>query len=70
MTQFSKLVLTEDNKLIETNIRHIPQHFMLQCPNVIMVAEHYDADNKCRCYDKSHTVMKEWGYKWKKGVWK
>ncbi len=69
MTKFSKLVKTVDGKLVEVAVRYIPQSAMLQCPHCIMVADHYREDHTCRCNDKYHFVMKEWGYKWRNGKW-
>lgn len=35
-----------------------------KCPFKIMVPHHWRADGSCRCDDKLHIVMKEWGYRW------
>ena len=43
-----------------TNVRNLPQSAMLACPHFIMVAEHYRANNSCRCNDPKHTEMGEW----------
>jgi hypothetical protein len=68
MTRFSKLEM-RDGKLVETNVREIKQSDIQRCPHFIMVAEHYRADGSCRCNDREHTEMKEWGYKWRNGAW-
>jgi hypothetical protein len=39
------------------------------CPHKIMVPEHYSANGKCRCADKSHAEMEQWGYKWDGKSW-
>jgi hypothetical protein len=61
--------LDENGKPIETDVREIPQSAMRRCPHYIMVAEHYRADNSCRCDDKDHHEMAEWGYAWDGLVW-
>lgn len=66
MTRFSKL--NPDGT--ETDVRHIEQSNMLKCPHFIIVAEHYRADQTCKCDDPEHKVMKEWGYKWRNGQWR
>lgn len=66
MTKF--MTLNPDGRV--TNVREIPQGAMLACPHCIMVADHYRADNTCRCNDASHTEMKEWGYEWRDGQWR
>ena len=53
-----------------TNIRLIKQSDMQRCPHCIMVALHYREDGSCRCNDKSHVEMKEWGYRWRNGAWR
>jgi hypothetical protein len=67
MTQFG--TLNPDGTL--TNVRVIKQGDLLKCPHVILVADHYREDGRCRCDDPAHRVMKTWGYKWssKKGRW-
>jgi len=47
----------------------IEQASMLKCPHCIIVFEHYRPDGSCRCNDPNETIMKEWGYKWRKGQW-
>lgn len=39
---------------------------MLDCPNVIALAEHYPPDDgaPCRCFDPHAREMAEWGYEW------
>ena len=70
MTRFSKLELDKDGKLIETNARIIPQSAIQACPHYIMVAEHYRADNSCRCDDPWHYhEMQAWGYTWDGSAW-
>ena len=69
MTRFSRLNVDKDGKLGETVVREIPQSAMLACPHYIMVPEHYRADGSCRCDDKDHQEMKEWGYVWNGSSW-
>jgi hypothetical protein len=68
MTRFSKAVL-KDGKLVETDVREIAQSDLLACPHTILMAEHYRPDGSCRCNDPEHTIMREWGYRWKDGAW-
>lgn len=70
MTKFSTLSLDKDGKLVETNIREIPQAAMRKCDHFIIVADHYRADTTCRCDDPEHTEMGEWGYCWRDGRWR
>ncbi len=59
--------ITPDGKL--TNTHEIKHADIGKCPHYIMVFEHYNNDGSCRCNDKTHTIMKEWGYTWKDGKW-
>jgi hypothetical protein len=34
-----------------------------------MLVEHYREDCTCRCNDKKHKEMKQWGYKWNGSMW-
>lgn len=54
-----------------SNVRLLPQSAIGKCPHFIFMPEHYRKDNTCRCDDKEHKEMGEWGYKWndKKGRW-
>ncbi len=36
----------------------------MKCPHTIFVGEHYLPNGTCRCTDKTHTAMTEWGYVW------
>lgn len=60
MTTFS--ILNTDGT--ETIQGQLDQSVMLKCPFCIMVFEHYNADESCKCYDPNYrrTVMKQWGY--------
>jgi hypothetical protein len=49
--------------------RSLPQAALANCPHFIFMPEHYREDNTCRCNDKAHKEMKEWGYKWKSNRW-
>jgi hypothetical protein len=69
MVRFSKLTLDEQGKAVETHIRHIKQSMMMKCPHYIMLVEHYREDDTCRCNDKKHKEMKQWGYKWNGSMW-
>jgi hypothetical protein len=53
-----------------TNVRYIRQEDIQSCPHCIMVQEHYNEDGTCRCKDKAHTEMKDWGYNWRDGEWR
>jgi len=70
MTRFSNLIHMPDGTLVESNVRHIEQSDMMKCPHCIMVADHYRDDGTCKCNDPKEVIMKEWGYKWKKGQWR
>lgn len=63
MTRFSKLILV-DGKPVETDVREIKQSDMQKCPHFIMVAEHYNADGSCKCNEREHGIMEDWGYVW------
>jgi hypothetical protein len=41
-----------------------------KCPHFIMVPEHFRPNATCRCDDKSHVEMREWGYRWRNGAWR
>ena len=49
--------------------RNIDQKDIQKCPHVILMEEHYRNDGSCRCDDKSHVVMLQWGYVWDDGQW-
>lgn len=34
------------------------------CPFLIMTPEHYNPDGSCKCSDREHAIMVEWGYHW------
>jgi hypothetical protein len=42
---------------------------IMECPHLIMLAEHYRSDGTCRCDDETHTVMAEWDYEWDGAQW-
>ena len=50
--------------LHDAPIRMLKYEDIKACPHLIMVPEHYRADNTCRCNDPSHTEMRAWGYRW------
>lgn len=54
-----------------THTRTIDQSSMLACPHFIISPEHYRKDESCRCDDRTHTEMAEWGYTWseQEGRW-
>ena len=60
--------LTPEGALI--NVRLIKQSDICRCPHYIVVPGHYRDDGTCRCDDKAHTEMREWGYRWRKGQWR
>jgi len=37
-----------------------------RCPFLILVPRHYRDDGSCRCDDRLHTEMAQWGYRWSK----
>ena len=49
-----------------TNIRMIKQSSIMACPHMIIVPEHYNDDESCKCLDESNADMASWGYKWSK----
>jgi hypothetical protein len=51
------------------DVRTIKQSDLLACPFVILVPSHYRADGSCRCDDRFHAEMKEWGYRWNGKRW-
>ena len=51
-------------------IRLLKQSDLLRCPHVILMPEHYRLSGQCRCDDRTHVEMREWGYKWKRGAWR
>ena len=67
--KFSKGVLDDSGSLKITEVRTLEQSSIQKCPHYIMVAEHYRADESCRCDDESHVVMSEWGYVWSGDSW-
>jgi len=69
MVRLSKLVKNEHGRLVETDIRNVPQRAMMECPHFIMVSEHYRNDNTCRCNDATHYEMAGWGYQWDGSMW-
>ena len=69
MTKFSKLRLDEHGKLIETDVREIPQSAIQACPHCIMVADHYRPDGSCKCDDPNAHEMARWGYTWDGKEW-
>jgi hypothetical protein len=48
----------------------LKQSDLQKCPHFILVASHYRDDGTCKCNDKNETVMRQWGYRWKKGQWR
>ena len=65
MIRFMKMDAT--GKMTEE--RDIDQKDIQKCPHVILMAEHYRNDGSCRCNDKTHVVMLQWGYVWDDGQW-
>jgi hypothetical protein len=63
MVTFSKMEL-KDGQLITVQTREIAQSSLQQCPHVIFMPDHYRPDGSCRCNDRGHTEMREWGYRW------
>jgi hypothetical protein len=68
MTRFSKLEM-RDGMPVETDVKFIKQSDIMKCAHFILAPEHYRADGTCKCDDPNETVMKEWGYKFRKGQW-
>lgn len=69
MVRFSKLKF-ENGRPVEYDVVNIEQDTIAQCPHFIFAPEHYRPDGTCRCNDKAHTEMKQWGYKWRDGQWR
>jgi len=63
--QFGKLL--PDGQLV--GVRMIRQADIQRCPHLIMAPEHYRENGTCRCDDRWHSEMREWGYRWRKGRW-
>ena len=59
-----------DGALKHASIRLLKQSDLLRCPHVILMPEHYRLSGQCRCDDRTHVEMREWGYKWKRGAWR
>jgi hypothetical protein len=53
--------LTPEGVTKEHRIKHSA---VMACPHLILVPEHYNEDQSCRCRDSSHHEMAEWGYTW------
>jgi hypothetical protein len=54
---------------IEDRLKHgrltiLNQDMFKTCPFRIMMPEHYRADGTCKCNEREHAIMEEWGYKW------
>ncbi len=47
-------------KIVDANI----------CPHLIFLADHYNDDGPCKCYDESAVEMMTLGYRWKDGLWR
>jgi hypothetical protein len=66
--------MTEDNPNAEAlrtgRVRTMKRSDLAKCPHLIILPSHYRDDGSCRCNDRKHTEMKEWGYKWKDGQWR
>ena len=59
----------ENGELKTVKVRSLQQESIRKCPHFIFAVEHYRDDESCRCDDKAHKEMKEWGYKWKSNRW-
>lgn len=42
----------------------LSQSDLLKCPHCILMPQHYFPDGTCRCKDREHKEMEEWGYEW------
>ena len=51
------------------NVREIRHSDLARCPHTILMPEHYRNDGTCKCGDKSHSIMAEWGYEWDGKRW-
>lgn len=63
MTHFATLSL-RDGSVVETESRDIGQSDIGNCPQVILLAEHYREDGSCKCdnADEREMMIREWGY--------
>lgn len=59
----------ERNRLQTAKVTRISGAMVQGCPHAIMMPEHYREDGTCRCDDKDHKVMAEWGYRWNGSAW-
>ena len=61
--------LDASGQLRIVKVRSLSQAAIGKCPHFIFMPHHYRDDESCRCDDKEHKEMKEWGYKWKDKRW-
>lgn len=61
-----KLIKKDDS----IEITELSYNEIKSCPHLILDPSHYTKDS-CKCFDKTVTIMKKWGYRWndKKGMW-
>jgi hypothetical protein len=52
-----------------TPVREIAQSDIGKCPFAIFDARHYRLDGTCKCNEREHAIMEEWGYKWNGTEW-
>lgn len=65
--KLSRGKLDEHGQLAVVPWKEINPH---RCPHLIFAGEHYRDDGSCKCNDPDETVMAEWGYVWKDGLWR
>ena len=56
--------MTNEDSLRHGKITIMRHSDIEQCPFRIMTPEHYRADGTCRCNEREHGIMEEWGYVW------
>lgn len=52
-----------------TNMREISHTDLIACPHFILSPEHYRSNGTCRCDDRTHEEMLDWGYTWDGERW-
>lgn len=52
------------HRLKHGRIMRMSHEQIRKCPFLIMTPEHYRDDGSCRCNEREHAVMVEWGYTW------
>ena len=53
-----------EDELKHGKVKVMHRAMIEKCPFVIITPEHYRDDGSCRCNEREHTIMQEWGYTW------